>query len=384
MKRLPILLAGGVALGLVGCTEDDETTLPPPPKALTLVTYNAGLAVGFVPGAAERVPITSQAIAGLTADLICVQEYFLPEQVTALETAAEGTYPHTFFLEPDAGTTGPAACTPTDLEDLDTCIETNGCDLVCGDDLVTCALTNCGPELTALPDDCYACIQANIGKPVEEIMSACLTESAEYAYGGGFGVGLLSPVPLEDQDSFVFESTTNRRGVVYAKVSTEIGEVHAFCVHLNAIYSDIDYPKPTGSWEEEQTQQIADLLAFVDEKAGSDGQVVLMGDMNCGPAGPNFAADTEQSYQLLVAGGLSNPYADNPASLCTFCDENPLTGSDHDDSVVIDHVLLANVAGSTTSQRILDDPVTVNYCGEDNEVRYSDHYGVSVTIEQAQ
>ncbi|RLB50051.1 MAG: hypothetical protein DRI90_24030 [Deltaproteobacteria bacterium] len=383
MKRLPILLAGGLALAVVGCTDDDET-MPTPTNALNVVTYNAGLAVGFVPGAAERVSITSEAIAGLTADVICVQEYFLPAQVTALETAAASSYPHTLFLDPDAGTTGPASCTTADLEDLQTCIEANGCDLVCGDDLVTCALGNCGAELSALPDDCYGCIQANIGKPVDEIMSACLSESAEYAYGGGFGVGLLSPVPLEDQDSFVFESTTNRRGVVYAKVSTEIGDVHAFCVHLNAIYSDVEYPKPTGSWEEEQTAQIADLLAFVESKAGSDGQVVLMGDMNCGPAGPNFVADTEASYQLLVAGGLANPYADDPNSQCTFCDENPLTGTDHDDSVVIDHVLLGNVAGTTTSQRILDDPVMVNYCNEDHEVRYSDHYGVRVTIEQPQ
>jgi endonuclease/exonuclease/phosphatase family metal-dependent hydrolase len=379
MKRLAIFLVSGLGLGLLGCTDDDETA--PPMNALSVVTYNGGIAVGFVPGAEQRLPLTSEAVAGLTADLVCVQEFWKPEHVTELETTVAAAFPHTMFLDPEPGTTGPASCTVTNLEDLQTCLSDNGCDLVCGDELVTCALTKCGPELSALPVDCYACIQANIGKPIDEILGTCTTESTEYVYGGAYGIGFLSSVPLEDQDSQVFESTTNGRAVLYAKVTTEIGEVHAFCTHLNAIFTDIDYPKPTGSWEEEQTQQIADLRAFIESKAGADGQVVLMGDMNCGPAGPNFVADTESSYQLL-AGGLTNPYADNPNSRCTFCDDNPLTGSDHDDSVAIDHILLGNVAGSVSSARILDDPVTVNYCSADNEVRYSDHYGVKVTIEQ--
>lgn len=381
MKRFAYAwMVAGLSLGLVGCTDDETSALPV--NALTVVSYNGGLALGFVPGAEQRMPLTSEAVAGITADVICVQEFWSPEQIGALETATADRYPHTMFPTADPGTTGPAACTEADLVDVQACVSENGCDQVCGDELVQCALGNCGPELTALPDECYACIQNNIGKPVDEIMSACITESAEYAYGGATGIGLLSTLPLEDQDSRTFESTTTRRAVLYAKVSTELGEVHVFCTHLNAIYSDVDYPKPTGSWEEEQAVQIADLLAFVDEKAGSDGAVVVMGDMNCGPDGPNYDPDYPDSYDLIVGDRFSSPYAEDPASLCTFCDENPLTGSDHDDSVVIDHVLLDNVTGTTTTERILDQPVTVNYCGADNEVRYSDHYGVRVTIEQ--
>ncbi len=370
-------LAIGLSLGLIGCTDDEE-----PFNALTVVSYNGGMALGFVPAAEERLPLTTEAVAGITADLICVQEFWTPEQIQALETAVAGPYPHTTFVPDDAGTVGPAACTTADLEDLETCVYANGCDQVCGDELVQCALGNCGTEYNNLPDDCTGCINANIGKPIEDILSACVTESTEYAFGGAFGIGFLSSLPLQDEDRLVFDATTTRRAVLYAKVATPLGEVHAFCTHLNAIYSDVAYPKPTGSWEEEQAAQIADLLAFIDEKAGSDGPVVLMGDMNSGPDGVHYDPDYPDSYELLVGDRFTSPYADNADSQCTFCQENPLTGTDHDDSSVIDHVLLDNLSGTAKTERILDQPITVHYCGADNDARYSDHYGVRVTIEQ--
>lgn len=42
------------------------------PEVLT--TYNAGLAIGFVPGAEDRAPATAAAIGALDADVVCLQE----------------------------------------------------------------------------------------------------------------------------------------------------------------------------------------------------------------------------------------------------------------------------------------------------------------------
>ena len=67
---------------------------------------------------------------------------------------------------------------------------------------------------------------------------------------------------------------------------------------------------------------------------------------------------------------------------CTFCSSNPLMGVDLDDvGRVIDHVFIDGFDGETTVARVLDEEFEVEQCGETMTGTYSDHYGVSVTIE---
>lgn len=368
-----------LALAAAGCSDDDEEL------TFTAVTYNGGLARGFVPGAEARTPLVASAVAGLAADVVCLQEIWFDDDVAAVKAAAAGAFPTAIFPAPTGGgMSGEAACTEMDLEPLLTCGTANGCDQACGDELVTCVITHCGPEFSALTADtpaCGQCLQANVGNPIDDIVDTCTSASTEYAFGGSFGIGVLTSAPVLAQEEKVLDSTTNRRGVVYAKLDTPIGPVHTFCTHLTAIFdeTEIPYPRPEGSWEEEQGEQIDELLAWAEEKAGGE-PVVLMGDFNTGPAGAGYVAEFPAHYEAVIAASYAAPYVDQ-GNACTFCDENPLGGSDHDGSVLIDHVFtrgFAVPAGATG--RVLDQTVTVPICGEEIAAALSDHYGVSVTL----
>jgi endonuclease/exonuclease/phosphatase family metal-dependent hydrolase len=369
---------------IIGCDDDDAE---PTPTALTLVSYNGGLAVGFVEASESRAPLTIDAVVGLGADILCVQEFWLPEHVAALQEAASA-YPSQIFVEDDPGTLNESACMMGDADALETCARAAGCDMVCSDDVIACGLVNCGAEVQALQmasPDCYACIGANAGKSLDGILSACTEPSSSYNYNGAFGIGLLSKHPIAAQEITVFESNLNRRAVIYAEVTTPLGPIHTLCTHLSAVFTDIPHPNPMSSWEEEQAVQIDQLIAIADQKAPG-GQVILMGDMNTGPAGPGYSAEVVENYTKFETAGFTNPYTATPGHLCTFCADNPIVAKgnpDDDASVVIDHLLLRGVSATPSgAKRVLDTGIRAEKCGEEIDSAYSDHYGVQITLSQ--
>jgi endonuclease/exonuclease/phosphatase family metal-dependent hydrolase len=378
MKRIVCHSVMLFAVATAGCSDDDD------PIAFTAVSYNGGLARGFVPGAEARTPLVAAAVAGLSADVVCLQEIWFDDDVAAVTSAAAGRFPTAIFPAPTGGgMTGEAACTEMDLQPLLDCGTANGCDTACGDELVACVITFCGMEFSNLTENtpnCGQCLQANVGNPIEDIVETCTSASTEFAFGGSFGIGLLTSAPVLAQDALVLDSTTNRRGVIYAKLDTPLGPLHTFCTHLTAVFdeAEIPYPRPEGSWEEEQGAQIEELLAWANAKAGGEA-VVLMGDFNTGPAGNGYTAEFPAHYAEVTAAGYAVPYVEqgNP---CTFCGDNPLVGSDHSGSVLIDHVFARGFAAAKTSSRVLDQAITVPICEVETTAALSDHYGVSVTF----
>jgi endonuclease/exonuclease/phosphatase family metal-dependent hydrolase len=365
---------------VAACSDDGSET---PSSRMVVATYNGGLAVGFVEAADARAPKTAEAAAGIGADVLCVQEFWRAQDVELLKAATASKLPNTIFPPPDPGPTGGVPCEPGATDALLQCIQTNGCDKVCADELIGCGLDNCAAEVFGLPSSCRTCIQANVGKELDDILTTCLAPAIEYAYGGSFGIGLLSAYPIKAQETKLFESTTNRRAGIYALLDTPLGDVHTFCTHLTAVFDAIEYPKGTGSWEEEQALQVEQLVAWANEKAGSDGQVLLMGDMNTGPAGDGYVAEVPTHYEKFLAAGFDNPYIAQPGHLCTFCADNPIIarGSDDKTSEVIDHVLMRGFQGVTTSaKRAVDQGLEVENCGKTLQSAYSDHFAVSVTI----
>jgi endonuclease/exonuclease/phosphatase family metal-dependent hydrolase len=378
-------LIPALALGFFACSTDETDPEPEPGPSVVAVSYNGGLARGFVEATDARAPLTTAALAELAADILCVQEFWLPEHVAELQTATQAGLPNTVFLPADVGTVGPAACAPGDTDALETCLTDMGCVDVCPDKLVSCALANCtefvfGP--TGLPTTCLGCVQANVGNPIDDVIATCESETTEFAYGGSFGIGLLSHFTVLGEDTLVMDSTTNRRGVVYAQLDTPLGEIHAFCTHLTAVFSDIEYPKPTGSWEEEQAAQIDELIAWAESKAAG-GQIMILGDLNTGPAGTGYVAEVPQNFQRFTDAGFSAPYLETAGAPCTFCADNPIVagGSDDSTSVVIDHILTKGFGAAGTGARVLDQGITVDNCGETISSAYSDHYGIRVTMQ---
>jgi len=387
MKRIALLVAL-LAVGLVGCSDDDSTNdnnnnENTGPQEFSAVTFNGGLARGFVAYANDRAQTVADAVAALDVDLICLQEIWQPEHVDMVEAAAADAFPNQIFLDPFPDPNpGPPACPSavTEVQALHTCVTTH-CGTMAPDDLANCLLAQCSPEYGATTGACQTCLAANIGGSIEEVFTSCSGASAAYAYGGAFGIGLLTSASVTTSDSSVMASTFNRRAILYAELEAgALGTLHVFCTHLTAVFSSIPWPHPEGSWAEEQGVQVAAMREYVDTMAGTSGTVILLGDFNTGPSGDGYVSEVVHNYNTLRAG-FTNVYLAESDATCTFCDLNPLNGGlDHGESVLIDHILLRGFAGTTEALRILDEPITITVDGTPIETALSDHYGLQVTM----
>ncbi len=374
----PLGLYLALAILLTGCPSGDDDDDSAATEPLTVVTYNAGLAVGFVPGAEDRAPKASGAVAGLAADVVCVQEVWRDDHVDGLLLDTAGAFPHAYMAEPSQEILPDPACGADDLEPLITCVSDN-CDLSCLDDVIDCMFASCAFNFLTLEKPCMECVQANVGRDPDAIEQTCTTEHTKYAYDGAFGTGILSAYPLSGTEELLFSSTTNRRSLLHAVVDAPLGPVDVYCTHLTAVFDLIPYPKEEGSWEEEQAVQIADMLAFIDQTA-TTGRTVLLGDMNAGPDVGDSVADQLANWNAIAASGMAVPYVDAEGP-CTFCSDNPLQGTDTDtDDRVLDHVLVDGFGAATTAERVLDEEITTERCGEEMPGAYSYHYGVLVTV----
>ena len=254
-----------VGLLLAACGDDDtsdaaapeatdpasaSTTAPDEdPARLRIATFNAGLAEGFVPLATERQPLVAEALAGLDAEVVFLQEVWSPEAVAELTETTSATFPEAVFPEPVPDTElGDPACTVDELADLEACIAQNCADAG-PDELVECVLTNCATQYAGLCEECQSCIAANVGNTIEEGIANCTTASSAFAYDGSVGIGLLSKAVILNTDVLVLESSLNRRAVLHALVDVEgFGPVNVFGTHLSAVFSDIHDPGE-GTWE---------------------------------------------------------------------------------------------------------------------------------------
>ena len=369
-----------VLFGAIGCGGDDA-----PPAELRAASYNAGLAPGFVDFTEQRAPVTTAALAEHELDVLCVQEYFVPEHWEALVSASSHRYADTHDLEPIPDEPGDGdeepACDEEETDPLVACIEEN-CPGASPDELSDCALNECEEEVDALSGECLSCVAANLGSTLEEIVQTCALGAGAYAYGGAFGIGILSRAPMNETDSIVMNSHLTRRGVLYGLVSDDdFGDVHVFCTHLSPVFSSVPFPGE-GSWEQEQRDQIDALLGFVDDKVGEGEQVMVIGDLNVGPEAGGYAAEQPEHYASFEAAGFLNPYLDQDDPGCTFCATNLLVGggADHEESKIIDHILLRGIDAAYSADRFMTERIEVEVSGETVETEYSDHYGVVVDL----
>jgi len=366
----PTLLAFPALAALASCGGNSD---------FSVITYNAGLATGFVPAAEERTQPVADALAATEADIICLQEVWYEDHIQTVKDTTADTFPHSFFPAPNQLQLDEPACQDGELDSLLSCMEDN-CTDICADDIPGCLLSNCPIQFLGLGKDCNRCTQANVGATPSEIAAVCETETIEYSYGGSFGTGLLSKHPIVSTKELLLESTTSRRSVLHAVVDLPGGEADVYCTHLTAIFSLIPYPREEGSWAEEQRVQVETMVDFIDSSSTHD-TVVVMGDMNNGPAVGNSEAEYPEHYALLEGMGMSNPYVEAEGE-CTFCNTNNLTSTDSDEANrVIDHVFVKGHTTATPS-RVYDQAMDTESCGEAIPGHLSDHYGVRVDIER--
>lgn len=362
MRFLPLLIL------LFACKPKTEET------PLVVGTYNAGLALGFVTGTEARTPEVAEAVGSWDADVVCLQEVWLPDQVAAIDDAASA-FPERLFPEPQqAPTTGPGACADGDLDSLLTCV-TDNCATTCVDQLADCVFANCPLQFLGLDKPCQSCVMANVGQEVADVEATCESVAEAYAYGGSFGTGLLSKHPVTLSEELVLESTTNRRGVLHAIVDAPQGIMDVYCTHLTAVFALIPYPRETGSWEIEQKAQIDEMIGWIGETQASD-RLVVMGDFNTGPDGEDVVAEVPDNWALFEAAGWSEADPED----CTFCADNPLNAGGDGESVWIDHILTDGITGEFATTRMFTEDQETLSCGETVPAALSDHYGVQLTV----
>lgn len=390
-KRLLVILlalVAGMLIVAASCEgddddDDDNDDDDSAPQTHSFTTYNTGLAHGYVDLADERLPVLLETLPQADFDVLCLQEVWSDEDINAVlnaaSTAFSGSlrYDTTGDFEGDDDDDDEPPC--DDLSELQTCAENNECVDDDGYVDIECAFAFCLDEINALAPDCFNCLASNIDKPLTEIIETCTTTGGNnLAYGASNGLILLSNLELSGTDHLQLDFFFTVRIVLYAKALTDAGPVHLFCTHLTAdISATVEYTGDYGSYEEEQALQIDALLAYIEQKAG-DEPAVLLGDLNTGPATETLDGEFPDNYDLLVDGGLVDPYLEKLPDTCTWCASNDLTGGDK--SSIIDHVLFWNFPADAAyaPARIYDDPITVTVDEQEQETYLSDHFGATV------
>ncbi|MFZ4577661.1 MAG: endonuclease/exonuclease/phosphatase family protein [Myxococcota bacterium] len=370
--------------GWAGCGGDGDGQVELP-RTASFATWNVGLAYNFVPLATERRQAVFDAVAGIDADVVCLNEVWLKEDLQAIEAAAKAAgFQGVFYnyTQEDIADL-PVACTEGDTKDLGPCATTNCQNVV---DLVGCVTTQCKASFEAISSGCLTCLASNLDKNIDGILNACAKGGGKYSYGGANGLMLLTRAPMTEPTWVELKSSLIARDYLRAKVTPQGRPLDVYCTHLTATMAAVQYPGEFGSYAAEQAQQIDALVADVTARSASGGAVVL-GDTNCGIAnGSAVSAELPENFARFTVAGFSDPFASSAGATCSFCNENPLVASGADKgspNVLIDHVLLHGVSGSSKGQRILQQPVTVEVNGVPQTTNLSDHFGLRVEVDFA-
>jgi len=377
-KRISAI--GSVALAFaLGCggEEDDATPTSSEPFRLRALTFNAALAPNFEPLVAERAPLVVDALAGLAPDLdiLCVQELWQASDADALEQAVASELPNVVRAQPLPGS---GACSADELTTIGSCLE-DSCATAQGIELTACAQAACGSEIGALSGGCLGCIVNSLGAPLE----TCLGDGSEgddpAIFGGAYDVALFSRFPFERSRALPLVSYFVRAASLEARVTVPgLGPVEVVCTHLGSSLGAIPYAGFEESWEVEHAHQVGRLADGVRLKADPREPILVLGDLNMGPAVGSSVGVLEDQYEQLLDAGLSNPYAERPDALCTDCADNTFHASSPDYAgSLLDHVLVGRFpAHHTAVARVLSAPVSFG----DFAYHLSDHYGVRLDL----
>ena len=393
-RYLTILCCVSSVLSTAACSDladsgDDPDGGDGELPAVTFRTFNVGLAPGLSPLVAERGARVIEAIAReaeMTTTLdrtalhvLCAQEFWAEDQWSALVAATAETWPNALRMQPIPGV---GRCSPEELEPLGVCMATN-CD-VPAEETLACGQTACATEVAVISGACLPCVLDNAPFGFEQVAAACVNPDAAgderepALYGGAVDIGLLTNAPVTASASRELDSYFVRAGVLYASLDDGSDtDLHVFCTHLGSPLGGLPYQGAHGDYEGEHDAQITQLLAFIDEKTDDDDKVVLLGDLNTGPAFSGLTPELPEHFARLVPGAeFEIPALERP--FCTWCDENSWLADDTPSSM-IDHVLLRGPHQAVVSSRP-EFTTLVTIEGLPEPAHLSDHFGVQLTL----
>jgi endonuclease/exonuclease/phosphatase family metal-dependent hydrolase len=359
-----------------------------PPQTLVVETFNVGLAGAFVPNEAERTRAVPTAVAGMTADIVCLQEAWRQEDKDAITAAARTRFPHAYSARHDLNTAvtqeidpmcGGAMMVPAEPATAPcadpsvmstfaagiTCL-INNCSTMPGSDQgrttsTACATANCIGDVASLLTAgaaglrCYGCLAPQLTtETFASIRTSCTTNPrAGLAFNGQSGTMILSRYPLSETETVVIPGTWNRRVITRATATLPNGaKVGVYCNHLSPV-----------------------------RRRASAGRAVSLGDFNTSaasaPGQPMITDEAPETYALLRAA-FREAIPQGFVPQCTYCPDNVLTGNAA--PTWLDHIFLQGFteASVRSAERTFTTPSVAVSGGA--TVPLSDHYGMRATI----
>jgi endonuclease/exonuclease/phosphatase family metal-dependent hydrolase len=370
-------------------------------SSFRVATFNAGLAVGVVALASERVEPIARALPTLDADLLCLQEVWLDEHWQRLVAATAASFPHAVRIPADrphetvdVALPPEAACSAAQVAPIAQCAKRNCAGLV-SDRLGACVLGRCRTFTERISDECASCLAMHPTGSLASIVAPCVDKSAAkatmptsslgpVAYGGSYGLGVLTRETVVTQSTLRFEPELNARGAIHVRLDTEaLGEVDVFCTHLTPDIAVLS-PPAGRTWGGVHAAEVGALLQWIGEHSDARRPTLLIGDLNTGPpVGAFVRGPLADHYARIVAAGFTNALTAQRAPPCTFCDANPLNGGRGSGGSIIDHVLTRRFAGPIEVESVLREPVHLSVDGKDMTTAYSDHYGLLAILRSA-
>ncbi|HET7540584.1 MAG TPA: endonuclease/exonuclease/phosphatase family protein [Polyangiaceae bacterium] len=343
-----------------------------------VATFNAALAPDFAPLVAERRPAVIEALKDSMKqlDLLCVQEFWQEADFSSLVSATDRELPHALRRAPRPGS---GTCTLVELGELGQCLQTQ-CSDASGAGLVDCAVQHCAVQVASLSGGCLGCIMNHLDGDLATCAGAGGVGDPAI-FGGAYDVGLLSRYPVIDSEvTRELDSYFVRMAVLYAKIAVpDQPRLHAFCTHLGSALGVVPYAGQYASWEDEHLQQVMQLRAYIDEKTAAGDWIVVLGDLNSGPAAKGLVGEWPSNYAALVADDLVDPYLREPNLACTWCPGNTLV-DDASAARLLDHILFGGSEHARVHvERILGRRLMIKVGDTSIATNLSDHYGLRAT-----
>ena len=378
MKNILFGLGAVVAMAMISCggeapqhswqfsTDRASGKAEKTSGSYTILSYNAGLAHGAVALAEQRLPKIVTALKKEPADVVCLQEVWTDDDAKAVRSGLSAIYPYSFRQRTEDDSKKSVECGLWGTFMLDRCVKSN-CTKK-GISAEECVLTACKERYDALDDKCKLCLAANTAGA----WRCAFLGAKKFTSEGRNGLLLLSRRPIKNARYTAFDTALVKRGVISAEVDGNTIQ----CTHLSSDLDTVPYPKGRTfkSWTEEQAAQIE----VIDALSEPGKCTVLLGDLNAGASGSGLDAELPTNFDGIAQLGFVEPWG---SPRCTWCDDNPLAGSQKNKQ--LDHILMRDCAAAKfTYRRALDAPITLEADGNATQTRLSDHYGLSLTISE--
>jgi len=347
---------------------------------MDVVTYNVGMARS-VPYYAERRDAVIKAVANIDADVICLQELFLIDDMKEMKQALLAKFPHQF--DGFKTETSEALCGFMELWETQSCTSAhNG--------------TYCLPHMINTTKVSQGCAQCLVSQYLDSgsygtAFLRCKFYSGESPWQGNNGLLLASKFPLRLKQRVPLDGFFVKRDLLQAK----IGDVLVGCTHFS-VDTAMPYFGKLASYEAENHKNFNDTLR---KFKAFDGPSFFMGDLNSGPAVPaqSIMPYFGQSFAQVKAAGFESSFSAMPSKFCTWChndiykDNNSLT-HDYPHNFTLDHIIHNKFSSVAVPNRILHErnisipEMHVVDKGQDGvlwlnkKVAYSDHYGLHMKM----